>query len=194
MKIFISLILLTCSVAYAAPPWVEPIDVVVTNDETSAVPVEIINPTEPFFVEDIGPPGRFQEEALMVIDQGTVGRSKAIFDVPEGMLAIVKFVSGRTFTDVDSWVSCEVVRMENNTPHGFGGSHNVIVQKRFRQPRFAGQEGDYSHEFSQGIEFYVDGGLQAGFTCIMIPAPTESNGSIVSLGMTGILVNDNEVD
>ena len=143
---------------------------VVVEPGANPLPVVIAEPSEPFFVQDVGPPGRFQNEALMIVAQGTTGNSVPLFDVPDGKLAIVKFVSGRTFTDVDSWVSCEVVRMDNGAPLGQGGSHVVLVSKRVRPPRFAGQDVDFSHEFSQEMEFYVEGGLQAGFSCTMIPA------------------------
>jgi hypothetical protein len=132
---------------------------------------------------DVEKVGRLQDEVIMSITAGTTGNSEPVLEVPEGMTAIVKFVSGRTFTPVDSWVSCTVVKMIGGAPIGSEGAHHVIVQKRFRVS-------DYSHEFSQEMEFYVGGGLQAGFTCTMHPAPTQN--ALIGLNMTAILVDDSD--
>jgi len=177
----------------SSPGWADPPskDVNVVNTDANPVPVKVTGADAPLLVEDIDSfaTGWFQNEILMVIDQGTVGNSAPIFDVPEGKLGVVEFVSGVTFTPVDSWVRCEVVRMSNGSPLGNGGAHDVLVQKRFRQPRFAGQTGDYSHQFSQAMRFYVEGGRQVGFSCTMIPGPTADNGAIVSLNVSGFLVD-----
>jgi len=173
-------LMLSCGSVYAAPPMVGPVDVFVTNDDTTPVSVKI---------SDSNVPIRFQSERLMTIATNTVGRALSLFEVPVGKTAIVKFVSGQTFTDVDSWVNCSVVRMaDESSPLGGGGSHTLLVQKRVRPPRFAGQVADFSHEFSQEMEFYVEGGRFAGFDCTMVPAPTNPSGAIVSLTMTGVLV------
>jgi hypothetical protein len=62
------------------------------------------------------------------------------------------------------------------------------VQKRARPPRIAGQQGNLSHEFSQEIAFYVEGGRYAGFNCTVIPVPTGA-GAFFSFSVTGILVS-----
>jgi hypothetical protein len=176
-KLYTLAFVLFCGPVYAAPPQLGPVDVRVTNDATEPVPVTVSKPV------------RFQNERLMTIAPNTTGNAVSLFEVPVGKTAIVKFVSGRTFSPVDSWVSCSVVRMvDDTTPIGNGGSHAVLVQKRLRPPNLAGQAADYSHEFSQEMEFYVEGGRRAGFTCTMIPAPVNP-GAIVRLDMTGVVVD-----
>jgi hypothetical protein len=167
--------LLLCGNAFSKPDGDKPpleIDVNVVNELTNPVPVKNVDPV-----------GRLQDEILMTIASGTTGNSEPVLDVPEGKMAIVKFVSGRTFTTVDSWVSCTVVKMTGGAPIGGEGSHPVIIQKRSRAT-------DYSHEFSQEMEFYVEGGLQAGFSCTMAPAPATDE--LFILTITAILVDADE--
>jgi len=140
----------------------------------------------PVKITGTNPPVRFQSEKLMTVAQGTTGNSVAMFQVPLGMVGIVKFVSGHTFTNVDSWVSCAIVRTDaNGTPLGGNGEHVVQMQKQLRPG-----VGDFYHEFSQPMEFYVDNSVvgfnYVGVSCDLVPAPT-SFGDIFQFDITGIL-------
>ena len=168
----LSVIVLTsiCSTATFAigPPERE---VMVVNDDTNPVPVRNVEPSE-----------RLQDEALFYIGLGTTGASKAVLDIPEGKMAIVKFVSGRGYTPVDSFFECDVVPMvSDSTPLGGVGSAKLITHKSFRTS-------DYQHKFSQEIEFYV-WEEKAGFTCRVFPAPASD--MLLSVTMTAILVDAN---
>ncbi len=74
--------------------------------------------------------------------------------------------------------------MTGDTPILGEGSHYVIMQKRSRAT-------DYSHEFSQEMEYYVEGGLQVGFGCALHPAPVGSI-ALFGLNMTAILLDVDE--